>query len=78
MATVGLPDPFAEIAVNSIRACEAIEYKKEVKSRKVVSTQDVGRLYFSDEEAYTNNVATGRVFSTYDVHLGIQSRLHGQ
>ena len=65
MAAVGLPDPLIEIAVKSICAYEAINYKREVKSRK------------SDEQEYADKVGFGQVLSSYDVHLGIHSRLHG-
>ena len=77
MAAVGLPDPLIEIAVKSIRAYEAVNYKREVKSWKDVSNQDVGKVFLSDEAENADNADSGRVLSSYDGHLGIYSRLHG-
>ena len=77
VAAVGLPDPLIEIAVKSIRAYEAVNYKREVKSQKDVSNQEVGKIILRDEAEHIDNVDTRRVLSSYDVHLGIYSRLHG-
>ena len=65
------------IAVKSIHAYEAVNYEREMKSRENVSNQDVRKVILSDEAEYADNVDTGRVLSSYDVHLGIYSRLYG-